>query len=62
VNASGPISGNSRFLPKVRFTPEIARMTKVIAVIQWMKRSKPVKRVIVRPDFPLDSLIMPRTA
>jgi hypothetical protein len=31
-------------------------MMKVLAVSQCVKRSKPLKRVIVRPDRPLDNL------
>ena len=49
VKASGPISGSSTALPKVTLRPDSARMMKQLAVSQWVKRSKPLKRMIVRP-------------
>ena len=60
VNASGLISGSSSFRPNVMFKPVMARMTKQVAVIQWMKRSKALNRTIVRPDRPASSRTMPR--
>jgi len=37
------ISGINNGLPKVMLSPEIARMMKQVAVIQWTNRSKPLK-------------------
>ena len=38
----------------------MARMMKQVAVIQWTKRSKALKRTILRPERPLLSITMPR--
>ena len=43
-NASGPISGKSRILPKVMFRPVRPRTTKETAVSQCENRSKALKR------------------
>ena len=48
------------FLPNVMLRPEIARMMKHAAVIQWMKRSNAVKRTTVTPARPRSILTMPR--
>jgi hypothetical protein len=48
-NSSPPMIGRSRNLPNEITAPETASMVKVIAVLQWTRRSKGVKRSISRP-------------
>ena len=60
VKASGLISGSSSALPKVMLSPERARTTKQVAVIQCTNRSSALKRTIVRPERPLSIRTMPR--
>ena len=59
-NALGPISGSSTSLPKVMLRPDSARMMKQVAVIQCTKRSKALKRTMLRPERPDSIRTMPR--
>ena len=51
-NASGPMSGISRRLPKTKLRPVMARTMKAVAVVQWASRSMALKRRIRMPDSP----------
>ena len=48
-------------LPKVMLSPDSARMTKQVAVIQCTKRSKALKRTMLTPERPDWIRTMPRT-
>jgi hypothetical protein len=50
ANASGPISGKSKVVPKVIFNPVIPRMTNETAVSQCENLSKSSKRRSLVPD------------
>ncbi len=58
-NASGPISGISRRLPKMKFRPVIARTMKAVAVVQCARRSSALNRRILTPDSPASVRIRP---
>ena len=48
-NSWPPMSGSRKNLPNDITAPDTARMVNVIAVDQWVTRSKGVKRSIARP-------------
>src|ERR1700687_5989435 len=50
VKPFGPSKGCSSFLPSVRLSPVMPKMTKQVADIQCTKRSKALNRTMVRPE------------
>ncbi|MNW12362.1 hypothetical protein D3C71_2100330 [compost metagenome] len=60
VKFGWPISGISSMRPKVRISPVSAISRKLTAVVQWAKRSMPLKRGTGRPDRPPWMRMVPR--